>query len=199
MTVMTPNAWAWAIDDLGRWPASVYRMVLVLLFTGLLAIGYAAHLQDRLRDLAAIKRQANTLRAALEAQQRTLLDPDSFQAYLQALEARLNARLPQLPKRAAVATLVSDIAAIGRAHQLVIQSLSPAEQRPRAGYVALPIDMAVTGTYHRLGGFAYDIASLPRIVSLHDVTLTPAAPPDALTLSARAVIYWSAPGAVEQP
>ena len=199
MTIMTPGAWTWALDDIGRWPAAVYRAVIALLFVGLLAAGYAAHLQDRLHDLATVKRQAGTLRTALAAQQHALVDRNAFRAYLQALEARLDARLPQLPDHAAVAALVSDMADIGRAHQLVIQSLSPAEQRPRAGYVELPITLVVTGAYHRLGRFAYDIASLPRIVSLHDVTLTPTARADALTLSARAVIYWSAPDSFEQP
>ena len=127
------------------------------------------------------------------------MDPDAFNAYLQTLEARLDAMLRQLPRRAEVAALVNDIADLGRANRLTLHSLSPAAERLQAGYVELPIDIVVAGGYHPLGQFAHNIATLPRIVSLQPITLTPTDRPDVLTLSAQAMIYWSAPDAAQRP
>ena len=198
-TATRPPPWATTLDDISRWPAVARHAAIALLFIGLLAAGYVAHLHHQIRDLAAAKRQGRALTTTLEAKQRDLVDPDAFNAYLQTLEARLDAMLRQLPRRAEVAALVNDIADLGRANRLTLHSLSPAAERLQAGYVELPIDIVVAGGYYSLGQFVYNIAMLPRIVSLQPITLTPTDRPDVLTLSAQAMIYWSAPDAAQRP
>lgn len=78
----------------------------------------------------------------------------------------------QLPGKAEMDALLSDINQAGLGRGLLFESFKPGQVQIRDYYAELPIALKVTGKYHDIGAFAADIANLSRIVTLHDLNLT---------------------------
>jgi type IV pilus assembly protein PilO len=96
---------------------------------------------------------------ALEAQQQQV------NRYVERLEK-------QLPSKAEMAALLSDINQAGLGRGLQFELFKPGQVVVRDYYAELPIDIKVTGSYHDIGEFAGDMAKMPRIVTLNNLSLT---------------------------
>jgi type IV pilus assembly protein PilO len=84
--------------------------------------------------------------------------------------------LRQLPGETEVPGLLVDISQTGLAAGLEERLFQPMTEINREAYSELPIKMQVVGTYHELGAFVSGVVALPRIVTLHDVSLKPESP-----------------------
>lgn len=80
----------------------------------------------------------------------------------------------QLPSKAEMDALLSDINQAGLGRSLQFELFRPGQVSVKEYYAELPIAVRVTGRYHDMGSFAADIANLSRIVTLNNLTLTPA-------------------------
>ena len=80
----------------------------------------------------------------------------------------------QLPSKAEMAALLSDINQAGVGRGLQFELFKPGQVVVRDYYAELPIDIKVTGRYHDIGSFAGDMAHLPRIVTLNNMSLSTA-------------------------
>ena len=81
----------------------------------------------------------------------------------------------QLPSKAEMAALLSDINQAGLGRSLQFDLFRPGQIVVREYYAELPIEVRVTGKYHDMGSFASDIAHLSRIVTLNNISISPAA------------------------
>jgi type IV pilus assembly protein PilO len=95
-----------------------------------------------------------------------------------------------------VPNLLVDISQTGLAAGLEEKLFQPQGENKKDFYAELPISIRLTGDYHEMGRFASGIAALPRIVTLHDIEITPAgrgrdvaASPGDLTLHVTAKTY----------
>ena len=79
----------------------------------------------------------------------------------------------QLPSKAEMDALLSDINQAGVGRSLQFELFRPGQVVVKEYYAELPIAVRVTGRYHDMGAFAADIANLSRIVTLNNFTLTP--------------------------
>jgi len=80
----------------------------------------------------------------------------------------------QLPSKAEMDALLSDINQAGLGRSLQFDLFRPGQVLVRDYYAELPIAVRVTGRYHDIGSFASDIANLSRIVTLNNLTILPA-------------------------
>ena len=80
----------------------------------------------------------------------------------------------QLPSKAEMDALLSDINQAGLGRSLQFELFRPGQVSVKEYYAELPIAVRVTGRYHDMGAFAADIANLSRIVTLSNLTLMPA-------------------------
>lgn len=80
----------------------------------------------------------------------------------------------QLPSKAEMAALLSDVNQAGLGRSLQFELFRPGQVIVKDFYAELPIAVRVTGRYHDIGSFASDVANLSRIVTLNNMTLTPA-------------------------
>ena len=80
----------------------------------------------------------------------------------------------QLPSKAEIDALLSDINPAGLGRSLQFELFRPGQVSVKEYYAELPITVRVTGRYHDMGAFAADIANLSRIVTLNNLNLTPA-------------------------
>ncbi len=79
----------------------------------------------------------------------------------------------QLPSKAEMDALLSDINQAGLGRSLQFDLFRPGQVAVKDYYAELPIAVRVTGRYHDIGAFASDIANLSRIVTLNNLTITP--------------------------
>ena len=77
----------------------------------------------------------------------------------------------QLPNKTEVAGLLIDISQTGLSSGLNFKLFEPNAETPKEFYAELPISISVVGNYHQFGEFISGIASLPRIVTTHDVSI----------------------------
>jgi type IV pilus assembly protein PilO len=78
----------------------------------------------------------------------------------------------QLPGKAEMDALLSDINQAGLGRGLQFELFRPGQVAVKDYYAELPIAIKVSGRYHDIGSFAADIANLSRIVTLHNLTIT---------------------------
>jgi type IV pilus assembly protein PilO len=95
----------------------------------------------------------------------------------------------QLPSKAEMDALLSDINQAGLGRSLQFELFRPGQVSVKDYYAELPIAVRVTGHYHDMGAFAADVASLSRIVTLNNLTITPQKDKDLLTMDATARTY----------
>lgn len=89
------------------------------------------------------------------------------------MEASFGALLRQLPESTEVESLLVDISQTALASGLEIELFKPSPEIQKDFYAELPIQLKMTGTYHELATFVSGAAALPRIVTLHNITLSP--------------------------
>jgi type IV pilus assembly protein PilO len=94
----------------------------------------------------------------------------------------------QLPSKAEMDALLSDINQAGLGRSLQFDLFKPGQIAVKEYYAELPITLRVTGKYHDIGAFASDIANLSRIVTLNNLTIAPGAA-KSLTLDATAKTF----------
>ena len=94
----------------------------------------------------------------------------------------------QLPSKAEMDALLSDINQAGLGRSLQFDLFRPGQVVVRDYYAELPISLRVTGKYHDIGAFASDIANLSRIVTLNNLSVLPK-PDGTLTMDATAKTF----------
>jgi type IV pilus assembly protein PilO len=100
----------------------------------------------------------------------------------------------QLPGKAEMDALLSDINQAGLGRGLQFELFRPGQVEVKDYYAELPIAIRVSGRYNDMGAFAADVANLSRIVTLHNLAITPLAaakdtPAGALAMEATARTY----------
>lgn len=163
-------------NDVGRWPA-VFRLgaigLIFLLAVSLLS--YFMAWKPKKPDLDAARAEEQTLTESLTAKARKAANLDAYKAQLQEMEQSFGAMLRKLPNKTEVPNLLTDISQQGSAAGLDQKLFQPSQQVNKDFYAELPIKMRLTGSFHSIGAFVSGIAALPRIVTLHDVEIAPAA------------------------
>jgi type IV pilus assembly protein PilO len=93
----------------------------------------------------------------------------------------------QLPGKAEMDALLSDINQAGLGRGLQFELFRPGNVEVKDHYAVLPISVRVSGRYHDIGAFAADVANLSRIVTLHNLAITrPSKDPNSATLTMEA-------------
>ena len=112
-------------------------------------------------------------RTTFENKQRKAANYDAYKAQLAQIEQSFGTMLRQLPGETEIPSLIVDISQTGLAAGLQEKLFVPQPEIPKDFYAEKPIKIRLTGGYHEIGNFVSGIAALPRIVTLHDITITP--------------------------
>lgn len=160
-------------NNIGSWPPGARILVCLITFIVTLGLGYQFHLtglQDRV-DSASQKELDLREQYRIKAFQAANLK--AYREQMSAMENSFGALVKQLPSDTEVPGLLEDITFTGRGAGLQIEEIKLQEENFSQFYVELPISIAVEGSYHDLGSFVSGVASLSRIVTLHDFTIRP--------------------------
>ncbi len=176
------------IDTIGVWPGAVKAMIVAFIFSAGIAAGYFFHIQNL---QGVFQREIATEGAVrIELEQKAFLAANLEQYRLQTVEMEESFAelLRQLPSQTEVPGLVDDITNTGLGSGLEFSNIQLAQEVIQEFYIELPINVVVQGDYHDFGTFVSGVASLPRIVTLHDFSI--AQRPDAfLSMSILARTY----------
>jgi len=179
-------------SDPGRWPLLFRSVAVGVVFVAVVAFCiYMFVIKTEIPLLERAQREEQELRATFEDKQRRAANFDAFRAQLDEIERDFGAMLRQLPGRTEVPNLLVDISQTGLSAGLEEQLFQPMGEIQREFYAELPIRIRLSGSYHELGSFVSGIAALPRIVTLHDIAISPVDEEvfDELTLDVTAKTY----------
>jgi type IV pilus assembly protein PilO len=161
--------------DIGRWPAAVRYAFVGLAFMVLVAFGWWFFVWNDDRPLLQkAEQEEQDLRAQFESKQQRAANLEAYKGQLAEMERSFGALLRQLPGKTEVPNLLVDISQTGLAAGLTEKLFQPAPEKGNGFYAELPIRIRLVGSYHQFGAFLSGIAGLPRIVTLHDISITPA-------------------------
>ncbi len=163
----------WDPNAAGTWPLPVKATVILLVCA--IVAGGCIYLDtlDQLAALETVKQKETELRTAFESKQIKAANLSDYQYQLTQIEASLDEMLRQMPTKAEVASLLVDISQTGLASGLKFKLFKPEATILKDFYSELPIKIEVTGKYEELGSFVSGLAALPRIVTVHDVSIYP--------------------------
>ena len=137
------------------------------------------------------QQEERDLRVTFEDKQRKAANFDAYRTQLAEIERDFGAMLRQLPGKTEVPSLLTDISQTALGAGLKEELFQPVGEVQKDFYAELPIKLRYTGSYHELGNFVSGIAALPRIVTLHDISIKPVKEDsyDELTLDVTAKTY----------
>jgi type IV pilus assembly protein PilO len=179
-------------NDPGRWPMPFRVGAVALAFSAVVAVGiYMFVIQEEVPLLERAQRDERDLRTQFEDRQRKAANFDAYRAQLAEIERDFGAMLRQLPGQTEVPNLLVDISQTGLGAGLEEDLFDEIGEVQKDFYAELQIKLRYTGSYHELGNFVSGIAALPRIVTLHDITIRPSSDetPDELVLDVTAKTY----------
>lgn len=158
--------------EVGNWPMLPKVLILGVLFLAILALGGFFDWKDQFDTLEAAQQQEAKLRTEYAQKKAKAVNFDLYVAQLKDVEQSFGALVKQLPNRSEIDALLTDINQAGLGRGLVFELFRPAPQEKMMDFYAeLPINIRITGNYHDMGAFASDVAQLPRIVTLNDVSI----------------------------
>ena len=160
--------------DVGRWPLAVRGFFIAVGFCVVAGVGWYLFVWNDDRPILQ-KAEADEidLRSQFENKQQRAANLDAYKAQLVEMERSFGAMLRQLPGKTEVPNLLVDISQTGLAAGLQEKLFQPASEKGNGFYAELPIKIKLVGSYHDFGSFVSGIAALPRIVTLHDIQITP--------------------------
>jgi len=161
-------------NDPGRWPLPVRAGVVGLVFVVLSAVlFYLLVWSDQKPILDQKATEEQDLRGKFKIKHSKAVNLAVYQQQLADIERSFGALLRQLPGRTEVPNLLVDISQVGVGAGLEEKLFQPSPEVKKDFYAELPIKIKLTGSYHQMGEFVSGIAALPRIVTLHDITIKP--------------------------
>ncbi len=161
-------------NDVGRWPLAFRVAVIVIVFAVATGLGiYWFIVKDKAPLLERAQAEEQELRVTFENKQRKAANYDAYRAQLAQIEQSFGTMLRQLPGETEIPSLIVDISQTGLAAGLQEKLFVPQAEIPKDFYAEKPIKIRLTGGYHEIGNFVSGIAALPRIVTLHDINITP--------------------------
>ena len=161
------------IREVGNWPLLPKVAALGGLLVVILALGAFFDWKDQWDALDRARGEEDQLKTQYSQKKAKAINFDLYVQQLKEVEQSFGALVKQLPNRAEIDALLTDINQAGLGRGLTFELFKPAAQeRMEDFYAELPINLRITGNYHDMGAFASDVAQLPRIVTLNDVAIS---------------------------
>ncbi len=177
-------------NDPSRWPAVPRYTLLVVLSVAVVVGLWYFVLSNKSMTLDNEQAQETQLRAEFSRKLGQAVNLDTLRSQLEQVRQYVAQLERQLPSRAEMDALLSDINQAGLGRSLQFELFRPGQVQLRDYYAELPITIRVVGTYQDIGQFVSDISHLSRIVTINNISLAPAANrPEFLTMDATAKTF----------
>ncbi len=159
--------------NVGSWPLWVYVFSCILIAGLIIGLGQYYLVKPKREALAQTRLEEPELKQQFEFRQRKVANLDAYKAQLTEMERRFGTMLRQLPSKAEIENLLLDISQTRLASGLEEELFKPESEVAKEFYAEVPNTLVVVGTYHELANFVSNVSLLSRIVTLHNVKITP--------------------------
>ncbi|MFO8045990.1 MAG: type 4a pilus biogenesis protein PilO [Halomonas sp.] len=161
------------IKEAGVWPWSL-QLLCCLLILGVTFFGMHWYLASPAKEeLDRVRGQETQLIRDYRSKAAQAANLEAMREQMGILDERMSKLREMLPTGAEVPSLIDNITETAIDNQLSIDSIRLRSPVTREHYIEQPFDIQVQGDYHRIATFLSGVAGLPRIVTLHDMTLAP--------------------------
>lgn len=161
-------------NDPSMWPILPKGLLLLVIVVGVVFAAWFFVLESFDVELQAAKGKETELRNEYQKKVAQAVNLDALKKQREQVQQYVTQLEKQLPSKAEMDALLSDINQAGLGRSLQFELFRPGQVSVKEYYAELPIAVRVTGRYHDIGAFAADVAHLSRIVTLNNVTLMPA-------------------------
>jgi type IV pilus assembly protein PilO len=175
-------------NDPASWPLVPKLALCAAVTAAIVAALWFVWLTNSADELEARQREEETLRADYSKKLTQAVNLDALLKQREQVKEYVTQLEKQLPSKAEMDALLSDINQAGLGRSLNFDLFRPGQVSVKEYYAELPISVRVTGRYHDIGSFASDIAHLSRIVTLNNLNVSPAGD-GKLALEAQAKTY----------
>lgn len=165
-----------------QWPIVPRLLCGVGVLLVVLGLGWYLYWSDQLDGLEYARQEEQKLKTAYTEKMKQAVNLEGLREQKQLVADYVATLEKQLPSKAEMDALLSDINQAGIGRGLQFELFKPGQAVVKEYYAELPITIRVTGSYHDVGQFASDIAHLPRIVTLNEMNLAAAQGGTVLTL-----------------
>lgn len=160
-------------NDPPSWPGLPRFLLCTAVTVGVVVALWFVWLSSSDEELTAEKTKEVQLREDYKKKLTQAVNLDALKKQREEVQQYVTQLEKQLPSKAEMDALLSDINQAGLGRSLQFDLFRPGQVSVKEYYAELPIAVRVTGRYHDLGAFAADIANLSRIVTLNNLTITP--------------------------
>jgi type IV pilus assembly protein PilO len=160
-------------NDPSQWPAIPRNLLFVVVCVAVIAALWFAWLKTVDEELLTEQAREVTLREEYRKKLVQAVNLDALKKQLEQVQQYVSQLEKQLPSKAEMDALLSDINQAGLGRSLQFELFRPGQVSVKEYYAELPISVKVTGGYHDIALFAADIANLSRIVTLNNLSILP--------------------------
>lgn len=155
----------------GQWPLLPKLATSLAVMLGVIALGYFFVLADVEAGLDSERAREPQLRQDYQIKLAQAVNLPELRKQKSQVEEYVTQLEKQLPGKAEIDSLLSDISSAGVGRGLQFELFRPGQVLIKDYYAELPIAVKVSGRYHDIGAFAADVSNLSRIVTLHNVVV----------------------------
>ena len=159
-------------ENMGSWPIAGKAVFCSVIAIAIMVGGYFMMLEPLSQKLTREIKQESQLKKDFENKAFQVANLEEYKAQMVEMEHNFESILKQLPRDTEVPGLIDDISLAALNNGLDLKVISPKKQVRTEFYNELPIEIEVEGDYHELGAYVSSVASLSRIVTLHDFSIT---------------------------
>jgi type IV pilus assembly protein PilO len=157
----------------GQWPLLPRLTVWLVVVILVVVVGWFVELSSQADDLESARNKEPSLKAEYKTKLAQAINLDALKKQKEEVQTYVTQLEKQLPGKAEMDALLTDINQAGVGRGLVIDQFIPGQTETKEYYAELPIAIRVSGRFHDIGAFAADIAALSRIVTLHNLSISP--------------------------
>ncbi|KIF80309.1 type IV pilus inner membrane component PilO [Noviherbaspirillum autotrophicum] len=155
----------------GQWPLIPRLACGLATLVVVVILGWFAYLDGQQQELNNGEQEEITLRDAYKQKIMQAINLNALRKQKEQVSEYVSTLEKQLPSKAEMDALLSDINQAGLGRGLQFELFKPGQVVVKDYYAELPIDIKISGGYHDIGAFTSDIANLPRIVTLNKMNL----------------------------
>jgi len=160
------------INNVGSWPLIFKAIAIGFICAIVLALGINFDTTTQYNALDVAEKKELELKTTFEQKQQKAVNLNAYRKQKEDMQKIFGEMLRQLPSKTEVAALLIDISQVGLSSGLEFELFKPLNENPIEFYAELPIKIRVLGNYHEFGNFVSGIAALPRIVTIHDFSIS---------------------------
>jgi len=161
-------------NDPAAWPMVPKAALCAAVAAAIVVALWFVWLTGSAEQLEAEQKKEEGLRADYQKKLAQAVNLDALRKQREQVQQYVTQIEKQLPSKAEMDALLSDINQAGLGRSLAFEHFRPGQVSVKEYYAELPISIRVTGRYHDIGSFASDIAHLSRIVTLNNVDINQA-------------------------